>query len=147
MVKKFVGQFFSWQFIKYVIVGFVGTALDFGLLYILVEFGHLYYLFGAVTSVAIVLWISFSLNKYWTFQNFEKKYFRQIAKYLVSHAIALGINLVILAFLVEVFHFWYLFAKVFATVGAAITNFLLVKKFIFFAKNEKNATKEAPRYY
>jgi len=137
MVKKFVKQFFSWQFIKYVIVGFVGTALDFSILYILVEYGHLYYLFGAVTSVAIVLWLSFTLNKYWTFANFEKKYFQQFGKYILSHLLALAINLAILAFLVEIFHFWYLFAKVFATVGAAITNFLLVKKFIFFAKEQK----------
>lgn len=131
MVKSIVKNFFSWQFIKYVVVGFVGTALDFSLLYILVEYGHLYYLFGAVTSVAIVLWISFSLNKFWTFQNFEKQYFRQFGKYIISHLVALAVNLTILAFLVQVFHFWYMFAKVFATVGAAITNFLLIRKFIF----------------
>ena len=137
MVKSLVSNLFSWQFVKYIIVGFVGTGLDFSILYILVEYGHLYYLFGAVTSVAIVLWVSFTLNKYWTFQNFEKKYFQQFGKYLVSHAIALGVNLAILAFLVEIFHFWYLFAKVFATAAAAITNFLIVKKFIFFAKKQE----------
>lgn len=133
---KFLKQFFSRQFLKYVIVGFVGTALDFSILYVLVEFGHLFYLFAAIASVAVVLWISFSLNKYWTFQNFEKKYFQQFFKYVISHLVALGVSLMILAFLVEVFNFWYIFAKVFATCGAAVTNFLLVKNFIFFKKSE-----------
>ena|SRR3972149_8682578 len=131
MVKKIIAFLFSWHFIKYVCVGFLGTALDFSFLYVLVEYGHLYYLLAAIISVSIVLWVSFSLNKFWTFQNFEKKYFPQFGKYILSHLVALAISLAILAFLVQVFHFWYLFAKVFATVAAAITNFLITKKFIF----------------
>jgi putative flippase GtrA len=127
MLKTLINK----QFAKYVSVGLVATALDFGILYLLVEYGHLFYLLAAVISVSIVLWISFTLNKYWTFENFEKKYFQQFLKYCISHAIALAVSLAILAFLVQVFHLWYLFAKVFATVGAAITNFLLVKNFIF----------------
>jgi len=136
MVKKIINQFFTRQFLKYVVVGLIGTFLDFSILYILVEYGHLYYLFGAVTSVAISLWASFSLNKYWTFENFEKKYFSQFGKYILSHLLSLAISLAILTFLVEIFHLWYIFAKFFATVAAAITNFLITKKFIFFAKDE-----------
>lgn len=132
MVKSLVQNFFTWQFIKYVVVGFLGTALDFSLLYILVEFGHLWYFSAAFISISIVLWISFSLNKYWTFKNYEKKYFVQLGKYLLSHLLALGLSLSILAILVEIFQFWYILAKFFATVVAAITNFLMVKKYIFF---------------
>ncbi|MEK7142967.1 MAG: GtrA family protein [Patescibacteria group bacterium] len=132
MVKSLVQNFFTWQFIKYVVVGFLGTALDFSLLYILVEYGHLWYFSAAFISISIVLWISFSLNKYWTFKNYEKKYFVQLGKYLLSHLLALGLSLSILAILVEIFQFWYILAKFFATVVAAITNFLMVKKYIFF---------------
>jgi len=130
MLKKIINK----QFAKYVAVGAFATGLDFGILYFLVEFGHIFYLVSAIISMAIVLWVSFSLNKFWTFQNFEKKYFQQFTKYLVSHLLALAVSLTILSILVQVFHFWYLFAKVFATAGAAITNFLLIQKFIFFAK-------------
>lgn len=131
MLKKLINK----QFAKYVSVGFVCTALDFALLYLLVEFGHLFYLLAAICSMAVVLWVSFSLNKFWTFQNFEKKYFQQFGKYLMSHLLALGIALTILTILVQFLGFWYLFAKVFATGGAAITNFLLIQKFIFTPKN------------
>ena len=131
MVKSIVNNLFSWQFVKYAIVGFLGTFLDFLILYLLVEYGHLWYLLAALISVSIVLWISFSLNKYWTFSNFEKKYFSQLGKYILSHLIALALSLAILTILVEIFHFWYILAKAFATVAAAITNFLMVKKYIF----------------
>lgn len=131
MVQSIINQLLSKQFGKYVVIGLIGTFLDFSILYILVDYGHLFYLWGAIVSVMIVLWISFTLNKYWTFENKEKKYFQQFVKYLISHAIALGVSLLILTVLVEVFAFWYLFAKLFATAAAAITNFLLVKKYIF----------------
>lgn len=122
---------FSKQFIKYALVGSLATGLDFLFLYSLVEFFHLFYLLAAFLSMAVILWISFTLNKYWTFANYEKKYFPQFLKYCLSHVVALTVNLAILAFLVQFFHLWYLFAKIFATVGAAVTNFLLVKNYIF----------------
>lgn len=109
----------------------MGTALDFGILYALVEYVHIYYLVSATLSVCIVIWISFSLNKYWTFKDGRKKYFQQLLKYAVSHFIALAVALAVLATLVEVVGLWYIYAKFFATVVAAITNFLIVKSYIF----------------
>lgn len=128
---KIFKPLFSRHFIKYVIVGFFATSLDFAFLYCLVEFGHLHYLLSAIISISVILWISFTLNKFWTFGNREKNFFKQFAKYILSHAVALSISLFILTTLVEVFHFWYLFAKFFGTVVAACTNFLLVRRYIF----------------
>ena len=132
MIKHFVSK----QFIKYVLIGFLGTGLDFLLLYSLVEYLHLYYVLAAFVSVAIVVGISFSLNKYWTFQNQEKKYLSQFSKYIFSHALAYGLNLIILIILVEIFGLWYILAKVFATAVSAICNFLLTKMWVFGAKKE-----------
>lgn len=134
MIKKISQKLFSKQFLKYLVVGFTGTAADFALLYVFVQYFHIFYLLAAFFSIAIVLWYSFTLNKYWTFENKEKKYFPQFLKYVIAHSIALGINLLILAILVQFFHLWYLFAKVFATAAAAIANFFMVKSFIFEGK-------------
>lgn len=132
MVKKInIKQFFSAQFLKYIVVGFLGTALDFSILYALVEYLHLFYLISATVSVCIVIWISFTLNKYWTFQDYSKQYFKQLLKYAISHMIALAVALAVLATLVEIFGMWYIYAKFFATAAAAITNFLIVKSYIF----------------
>ena len=133
MIKHFVSK----QFLKYIIIGFFGTGLDFLLLYYLVEYLHLYYILAAFISVAIVIWISFSLNKYWTFQNQEKKYLSQFSKYILAHAFVYGLNLIILIILVEIFGLWYILAKAFATIISAICNFLLTKKWVFRSENEK----------
>ncbi len=136
MAKSLIKQFLSKQFLKYIIVGLIATLLDFSFLYLFVEYVHLHYFWAAIISVMIVLWFSFTINKYWTFKNLEKKYFQQFIKYTISHAIALSVSLIVLTILVELFNLWYIFAKLFATVCAAITNFLLVKKFIFLENNE-----------
>lgn len=124
-------SFFSKQFFKYVLVGFLATGLDFLILYLLVEYGHLFYLLAAIISIAIVFWIGFNLNKYWTFKNPENNYWSQLFKYLLTHSVGIGISLGVLTFLVEIFDMWYLLAKVFATAAALIWNFLVTKKWVF----------------
>lgn len=131
---KIFKSLFTFQFLKYILVGLLATGLDFSFLYILVEYFHLYYLLSALISMSILLLVSFALNKFWTFQNYEDKYIQQFGKYCLSHLIALTVNLSIMIMLVEGLKFWYMYAKVFATAGAAITNFLFVRKFIFFNK-------------
>ena len=123
--------FLSKQFLKYVIVGLLGTGLDFLILFLLVEYLHLFYLLAALISILIVFWISFSLNKYWTFRKKEGNYFRQMLKYLLAHSVGVGINLAILTILVEIFGFWYIFAKVIATTVVLAWNFLVTKKWVF----------------
>ena len=81
MAKSLIKQFLSKQFLKYIIVGLIATLLDFSFLYLFVEYVHLHYFWAAIISVMIVLWFSFTINKYWTFKNLEKKYFQQFIKY------------------------------------------------------------------
>lgn len=131
-MKQLIQDIFSWKFIKYFVVGLTGTSLDFLILYLLVEYGHIYYLLAAIISVSIVLWLSFTLNKYWTFRNFEKKYFQQFVKYIIAHALAMTVNLVLLVFLVEIIHLWYIHGKIIATIVSATTNFLLTRRFVFY---------------
>ena len=129
--------FLSKQFLKYILIGLLGTGLDFLLLYSLVKYLHLFYLLAAFISIAIVLWISFSLNKYWTFKDGRKKYLRQFIKFVLAHALGNGINLMILVFLVEVFGLWYILAKICATAISAIFNFFITKELVFNQKTEE----------
>ena len=136
-MKKLVNKIFSIQLIKYGLVGATATGTDFLILYFLVEYVHLYYLAAAVISIAIVFIASYSANKYWTFSNRENHYWRQMGQYLLAHLLGIGLSLTILHSLVEFGGLWFIFAKVFATAVAAITNFLLVKLWVFNNNNIK----------
>lgn len=127
MIKKIL----SMQFIKYGIIGVTGTGLDFLLLYFLVEYAHLQYLLAAAISIVLIFIACFTANKYWTFENWEERYFQQMFQYLLIRLFGLGINLVILYSLVEYLGLWYIFAKVFATVAAFLWNFFAARRWIF----------------
>ena len=130
--------FFTKQFIRYVVIGILGTGLDFLFIYTFTQYVHLFYLISAIISIALVFPISFSLNKYWTFNNRGKNNFSQAVKYILTSSIAWVINLSVLAILVQFFGMWYILAKVFATIAGVAWNFLATKKWVFTASSKKN---------
>jgi len=56
------------QFLKYSLVGLVGTLINLAILYILTEYFHIYYMISAVIAIGITLITNFIGNKVWTFQ-------------------------------------------------------------------------------
>jgi len=131
MFINIIKKRFGVQFIKYSLVGATGTSIDFLLLYLLVEKGHLFYLLAAVFSTIVAMLINFTLNKYWTFGKKEGNYFIQLFHYASAHAVGGLINFAVLTVLVETFGVWYLFARIAATFLAVIWNFLATKKWVF----------------
>lgn len=119
------------QFIKYCLVGATGTGLDLLLLYLLVEYLHIFYLLAAAISTICAIVLNFTLNKYWTFKKRDGNYFAQLFQYAMAHAVGGGINLAVLTLLVEIFGIWYLIARLAATLVAVTWNFLATKKWVF----------------
>ncbi len=97
--------------LRYGMVGVVGTIIDVGLLYLLVEFAHFPILSAATLSFCAAVANNFFMNKYWTFKNREKKSLRQSLKFLATALVGLALNNLILSLLIFVFHIWYVFAK------------------------------------
>lgn len=134
MVKKlllFLKQQDLKQFLKFCIVGTVGTAIDFSLLYLLVEFAHVWYLLAATISFIVAVINNYIFNKFWTFKDRDKDFLRQFGRFLVVSIIGLGLNVLILYVLVEFAGMWYILAKVLATGVVLIWNFFANKYWTF----------------
>jgi len=60
----------SWgtEFVKFALVGFSGTIVDFGAYTALTRIAHVYYLLATAISVLMAICSNFVLNKYWTFR-------------------------------------------------------------------------------
>jgi len=134
MVKKlllFLKQQDLKQFLKFCVVGTVGTAIDFSLLYLLVEFAHVWYLLAATISFIVAVINNYIFNKFWTFKDRDKDFLRQFGRFLVVSIIGLGLNVLILYVLVEFAGMWYILAKVLATGVVLIWNFFANKYWTF----------------
>jgi len=139
MIKKLFRSKIANQFIKFCIVGFIGTAIDFGVL----NLGVLVFKWNVYLAAAIAFVIAasnnFMMNKYWTFLENSKgsKAAQQYAQYLIVSAGGLLLNLGIMYILIENIHLWYNWAKVFATVMVMMWNFSLNKYWTFKAVSKE----------
>jgi dolichol-phosphate mannosyltransferase len=122
------------QFLKFCVVGSLGTIVNLAILYSLVEFAKLWYIFSAAIAFVIAATHNYILNKIWTFKDRRTgKAFiaKQWMQFFVVSTFSLGINLAVLYSFVEFFRLWYIFAQVIAIFVALLSNFLGNKYWTF----------------
>ena len=110
---------------KYAISGGCAAVANIGTLYVLTEYVHVYYIVSAVIAFVVAFFVSFPLQKFWTFRNRETAGMHtQMGVYLLVSVCNMICNAGLLFLLVEQFHVWY--------IGAEITVALLLAVVTFF---------------
>jgi len=120
------------EFIKFSVVGGIGTLINLAVLYLLTSVAGIYYLFSAVLSFLVAMTSNFIFNKIWTFKegirsNIGKKYL----KFGTVSLAALLVNLFFLYLFTSVAGIYYMFSQVLAIGIALIINFLGNKLWTF----------------
>lgn len=117
---------------KYVVSGGSAAVVNLGLLYILTEYAHLYYLLSAVCSFLAAFFISFLLQKFWTFADKQTTNMHwQMASFFAVSLCNLLLNTALLYVLVDFFHIWYIAAEVCAGIFLAAITFFVYRHVIF----------------
>lgn len=116
---------------RFFISGMVAALTDLGLLYWLTEVAGIWYLISAAIAFLVAVLISFTLQKLWTFKNYNFNYQilrRQLSLFIVLVIINLFFNTGSMYFLVEKLNLPYLFSQVLIGGLIAISNFLIYHK-------------------
>src|SRR3989339_791796 len=120
------------QLARYVISGGTAATVNLILLYVLTDYLAIWYLFSTMLSYVISFFVSFFLQKFWTFRDSRRD---QINKQLVIYAgiagFGLGFNVLLMYFLVDILHIWYMFSQIIVGFILAFCNFLFYKFFVF----------------
>lgn len=128
------------QLFRYAIVGGSSFIIDFGLLYLLTEYGHLYYLLSATISFLAGLIVNYLLSITWVFtENVLQNRFWEFLFFALIGCIGLLINLGFLYFFTEICHAHYLLSKILATLFTLFWNFFARKYALFnnYKKSDK----------
>jgi putative flippase GtrA len=120
------------RIIKFIIAGGTATATSFALLYFFVDFLHIWYLAGSGLAFVLSFFVSFYLQKYFTFKDRQVgQAYKQLLLYLIVTLCGLGFNLFLMWILVDSFKLWYMLAQFFTSAIIAVFNYFAYKKFIF----------------
>jgi dolichyl-phosphate beta-glucosyltransferase len=121
-------------FLKYCLVGVLGTLIDIGSLYIFVEFLKLPIIPASVISFVLAVINNFLFNKFWTFQNSSKNYRKQFIKFFIISSVGLLLNTTFMYLFVYVIGIWYIFAKI-LTSGIVLNWNFFANKFWTFKQS------------
>jgi putative flippase GtrA len=123
------------QVIKYLIAGGLGTVVSLALLYFFTDIIGIWYLVSASLAFIISFFVSFFLQKFWTFADADREAMRrQIAAFLLVSLINFALNGLLMLLFVEVFKIWYMSAQLVASGLIAIESYFIYKIFIFNKK-------------
>lgn len=131
-----VHRHISAQLFRYLVSGITSNLTELILLYMFTQYFGVWYIFSLMLAFTISFWVSFLLQKFWTFQ--DKKTHRvhiQASSYLIVSLANLTFNIAALYVLVQFFGIWYMLAQISIIGAIAVSNFLLYK-FVIFKKHE-----------
>ncbi len=134
------------QLIRFTLVGGLNTAIDFGVLNLLIQIWHWQVLPANVVSFSLAVINSYFLTKYWTFQDKSAKGLWQFGGFVAVNLLGLGISTLIIKYglpTAEVywadlaFGWRYNIVKVLSVFVIWVWNFLAYK-FIIFGQRESS---------
>lgn len=118
--------------LKFLISGGTSAVVDLGLLYVFTDILHIWYLLSAVMAFGVAFGVSFTLQKFWTFDDQALDVIhKQLARYMLLALFGLGINTFAMYALVDHGDVHYLMAQITASAFIAVMNFFAYKHLIF----------------
>ncbi|MBP9733087.1 MAG: GtrA family protein [Candidatus Omnitrophica bacterium] len=118
-------------FLKYCVVGVLGTAIDVTVLWLLVRFGGLPVLVATTISFTVSVINNFLLNKFWTFRSPSSNYRKLFIKFIIVSIGGLALTNLCMGALVHGAGIWYIWAKLITSAFVLVWNFLANKYWTF----------------
>ncbi len=120
------------QIIRYIFAGGIVVGSNLAILFICVNYFHLWYLTSAIISFCSAVVISYLLQKFFVFKNYSKENIqKQFFSFLIFNLGMLGANTLLMYIFVDIIGIWYLWAQALAAAIGACVNYVYFNKVIF----------------
>lgn len=117
------------QWLRFAVVGVSNTLLSTAVFAVLFHLG-VPYLLGSALAFALGALNSYTFNRRWTFRS-DGPRAPELARFMCVQAVGLGVNLALLAGLVEVAGIQHVFAQLLAFPVASVITFALSRQWAF----------------
>ncbi len=120
------------KIVRYVTSGGTATVTNLATLFLLVHFGHVYYLYASILAFIMSVGVSFTMQKFWTFRDTHvHDIHSQFARYVLVIVANLILNTLLMYTLVEKAGVWYLSAQFFTVIVIACLGYFAYRHFVF----------------
>jgi putative flippase GtrA len=117
---------------RYLTSGLIALLTNVLLLYLCVDVFAFWYLAGSTIAFIGTIFVSFILQKFWTFREPSKGELpKQLASYSALAVANIGVNVVLMYFLVSIWGMHHLLAQILSSGTIAVYGFVIYKFFIF----------------
>lgn len=125
---------------RFILSGGTAATVDLGFLYFFTEKFGLHYLFSATLAFVVAFFVSFTLQKFWTFQDAstDKVHLQASLSFFVA-LINLGLNTALMYVFVEKFDIWYMASQILIGIILAFESFFVFRSIIFRKKHKADA--------
>lgn len=130
-ISSFFEKAFLLKFLKFCVVGFSGTVIDFGLTWFCKEIVKIPKFVANAIGFVVAASSNYILNRIWTWGSTNSQVGVEYSKFFLVSLIGLGINTLILYLLHNKLKWNFYISKVFATGVVMIWNFLANNYFTF----------------
>lgn len=121
-----------YRLLRYFMSGATAAASNVAILFILVHFSRMHYLYASVVAFIASVAVSFTLQKFWTFQDtFTHDMREQFTRYSVVVLANLALNIGLMYLFVEKAGLWYVLAQIVTTSIVAVVGYIGYKHFVF----------------
>ena len=127
MIKKILSS----QLIKFGLVGFLNTAIDFGIFTLLTAVAGLGSTISHIISYTCGVLNSYLFNRTWTFKQKSKIHPMELIKFLLVNLVSLGLSTLLLNYLETGANLSVYLAKAGATICSMAINFIVSKLLVF----------------
>ena len=119
------------NFFLYLVVGFVGTLIEWIIFYMLNRFLNWHYFISTSLAFIVSTFANLFLGKLLVFKDTNLNLIEEIAKIYIASLIGLLLNLVIMFFMINKFSMNHMYAKILASAIVFLWNFLIRKLAIY----------------
>lgn len=118
--------------VRYILSGGAAALTNLSSFFILVHLLSVHYLIASVLAFSAGIVASFTLHKFWTFNDQEvRRIHFQLASYLGVTFGNLALNTLLVYLFVTWLGFWYLLAQILAGALIAVSSYFIYRGFVF----------------
>lgn len=119
---------------RFLVSGGISAGVDLILLYVLTDIFGVWYLVSTIVAFILAFFVSFGLQKFWTFRDHSREGMStQAGTYFLIAACNLALNTFLVYVFVDYLNFHYLLAQIVASILIACESFFVYQRFVFRA--------------